>query len=45
MVVENGMFWSEIGLEFGELGGTHLPRKEFRGVTPWVKALLILKYF
>ena len=26
MGVENGIFWSEIGSGFGELGGTPLPR-------------------
>ena len=26
MGVENGMFWSEIGSEFGEPGSTPLPR-------------------
>ena len=31
--VENGMFWSEIGSGFGELGGTPLPKIP-RSTTP-----------
>ena len=32
LVMENDMFWSEIGSGFGESGGT--PHHEFRGVPP-----------
>ena len=44
MGMENGMFWSEIGSGFGELGGIPPPRIP-RSIPPGVQTLPSLKHF